>query len=341
MFKNSTRNVSDLVGSHRTELMGLAAFLVLFFHVWTPVLRSIPVIGLGEGFFKRIIYFSVDIFFFVSGFGLSHVGKITSVKTFYYRRLRRIVFPFLLIGIFTGFTKGWTFKQFLFAVTGTGFWTETIYYFLWFIPAILTLYLLFPLYKHFLSSAKHPVSFTVIILEMWLLFAMIGSDIIREDFYGFLNRIPIFLLGATLAELEARHIATPFSVPVCTVTLFVGLYLSYRTNYTDMFLLVPVSNCCIPNILITLSLCPLFSLLMEKLNTVNLFRRFFKFLGTFSLELYCVQEWLASLILEPVRALLPPFFTNIVILPLMILAGYLLAYINRLFMKGLDHAIAR
>ena len=96
-------NIIDLISSHRQELMGFAAFLVLFFHIWVPLFRSVPILREGEGFFKRIIYFSVDIFFFVSGFGLPRAIGKQSIILFYYRRIRRFIFPFLFIALLSFF----------------------------------------------------------------------------------------------------------------------------------------------------------------------------------------------------------------------------------------------
>lgn len=339
--KGQKKNYAELISAHRAELMGLSAFLVLFFHVWVPLFRSVPVLRQGEGFFKRIIYFSVDIFFFLSGMGLPRSIEKSSLSEYYYRRIRRIAFPFLCAALLSWPVRGWGFREFLYAITGFGFWTKTIYYFLWFIPAIFTLYTLFPLYYRFLSSSRHPIRFTAAALCIWLLFSLLGRTVIREDAYGFINRIPIFLIGVFLGDLSRREISIPLSLYPCYTFLVLGLYLAYRTNYTDLYLLVPESNCFLPSLFIALSLCPLFSLLMEKLQPGNAIKRFLVFLGGMSLELYCVQEWLASLIREPIIARLPPVLANPVIFLTIIVAGYGMAQINRLFVKRLDHAVLR
>ena len=339
--EDKKKNYAELISAHRAELMGLSAFLVLFFHVWVPLFRSVPVLRQGEGFFKRIIYFSVDIFFFLSGMGLPRSMEKSSLSEFYYRRIRRIAFPFLFAALLSWPVRDWGIKDFFYAITGLGFWTTTIYYFLWFIPAIFTLYILFPLYYRFLSSSGHPIRFTAIALSIWLLFSILGRTMIREDAYGFINRIPIFLIGVLLGDLSRRNISISLPLYPCYAFLILGLYLAYRTNYTGLYLLVPESNCFLPSLFIALSLCPLFSLLMEKLQRGNVIQRFLVFLGSISLELYCVQEWLASLIREPIIALLPPIFANPVIFLTIIAAGYGMALLNRLFVKRLDHAVLR
>ncbi len=340
-LKEQKISYTELISAHRTELMGLSAFLVLFFHVWVPLFRSVPVLRQGEGFFKRTIYFSVDIFFFVSGIGLPRSMQRSSLVEFYYRRIRRIAFPFLCAALLSWPIKGWGVKDFFYAVTGLGFWTKTIYFFLWFIPAIFTLYVLFPLYYRYLSSSDHPILFTAVAISVWLLFSIFGRKLIQEDAYGFINRIPIFLMGVMLGELSRRGVSISISLHLCFALLILGLYLAYRTNYTNLYLLVPESNCFLPSLFIALSICPLFSLLMEKLKPGTIIQQFLLFLGGISLELYCVQEWLASLIREPVRSQMPPILANPVIMISIIIAGYGMAHLNRLFVKRLDHAVLR
>ena len=71
-----------------------------------------------------------------------------------------------------------------------------------------------------------------------------------------------------------------------------------------MQLILPVSNCCIPNFLIAVSLPLLIAKVMDMLCTVKLIKyadiiliKIFSFFGMISLEFYCVQEWIAKKIL--------------------------------------------
>ena len=87
---------------------------------------------------------------------------------------------------------------------GIKFYTETIYQLLWFVPAILTLYLLFPLYYNFFKKASNKVEFTACVWIIWLLLTLALENIvgnIRPDFYGFTNRIPIFIVGILAGDI--------------------------------------------------------------------------------------------------------------------------------------------
>lgn len=78
-----------------------------------------------------------------------------------------------------------------------------------------------------------------------------------------------------------------------------GLYLSYLSIYEDMYILVPLSNCCVPNLLMSVSLSFLLPRFLSALNGKKCFRLLgkgltglFHFFGLFTLEFYCIQEWM-------------------------------------------------
>ena len=95
----SKYNQLDLLSKHRNSIMGFAALLILFFHSWLPIFNTIPIIGEIENIFKKISFCGVDIFFFMSGIGLTFSISNHSISEFYYKRLKRVLIPFLLITI--------------------------------------------------------------------------------------------------------------------------------------------------------------------------------------------------------------------------------------------------
>lgn len=85
-----------------------------------------------------------------------------------------------------------------------------------------------------------------------------------------------------------------------------GVLLAYLTNYRDYYVLVPVSNCCVPTFLLAISICFLLSKMLDMLLKTKGLRRIcemvlgiLNFYGTISLELYCIQEYLVSEFLYP------------------------------------------
>lgn len=123
----------------------------------------------------------------------------------------------------------------------------------------------------------------------------------RGDLYGFTNRIPVFLAGVLLGWLTQQKKTTFTKGTWCliAITFVAGLYLAYITNYKDYYLLVPTSNCCVPNFMISVSLPFLMAKFLDILSHAKYTKpvgigltKVLSFFGTFSLEFYCVQEWL-------------------------------------------------
>ncbi|NLI55014.1 MAG: acyltransferase [Clostridiales bacterium] len=282
--------------SMRQSLMGFAALWIYLYHVWIPILGGVPVLGQLETTLKYVGFSGVDIFFFLSGGGLVFSMSSRSVWGFYKRRLERILIPFLVAGIGFAIVRQWNVLTFLSYISGYRFYTKTIYGFLWYVPAILTLYLFFPLYYRFFSRSKRKTVFTAAVLAVWLTASILLKNTMREDLYGFTNRIPIFLLGVLCGEKMKEK---SDRLPACTPALIMGILalgvvLSYLTNVLKVEILFPASNACFPNILITLGIVFLTPWLKKNVvkRELPVLSKFLRFFGAMSLEFYCLQELL-------------------------------------------------
>jgi len=67
---------------NRSYLMGIAMLFVIVYHLFCWVFNPIGVCNIG--------YVGVDIFLFLSGFGLAHSFERNSLIDFYINRLKRI-----------------------------------------------------------------------------------------------------------------------------------------------------------------------------------------------------------------------------------------------------------
>lgn len=296
-----------LLSKYRGAIMGFAAIYILIFHEWQYVFTDYENAAVVESYIKRIGFLGVDIFFFLSGIGLTFSIKKGSLLSFYWRRLKRIILPFLAMGILRCVLEDWQTIDFVKNLTGYNFYFKSIYSFLWFVPAIITFYLLFPLYHWAFSRAKKPVIFTLSVLGIWLVLSLYVREIMRGDLYGFTNRIPIFVIGILIGWLTQKKKDEPFTRShwfLIAVLFVLGLHLAYLTNFEGLYVLVPTSNCCVPNMLIAVSLPFLMAKLLDILSNCQSSKAvswigkgltaFLKFFGMFSLEFYCVQEWLAG-----------------------------------------------
>ncbi|MBR6410758.1 MAG: acyltransferase [Clostridia bacterium] len=290
--------IGALINRHRKAIMGFAALYIFLFHEY---LRLSPDGSwLGE-IMRRPIrwgFVGVDIFFFLSGIGLTYAIGKTGILKFYYRRLRRVAFPYIVTGVVLAFIQNWTFSKFIGNVTGFNFFAKTMYSFLWFVTAVVTFYLLFPLYDKIMGQFKNKVVFTGIVLCIWLLLSMSLESTMagagRTEFYGFTNRIPVFVLGVMFGRItQERDIIVSRSGWVLIGLLHViGLFLAEKTCFSGWRILVPVSNCCIPNILSGITLVMLLAKLMDLLSRFKVMRAVEKGIGYFgviSLEFYCIQ----------------------------------------------------
>lgn len=294
-----------LVSRYRGAILGLATLWILEFHVMNAVFGlDTPIREMIEYRIKRYGYCGVDIFLLLSGMGLTYAIDKTKgllkLPVFFYRRIKRIALPALAIALIHFKLDGWSFEWFLSCISGKAFYTVSMYSYLWFVPAIMTLYVCFPLY--WLGFKKlGPYFWTSTMLLAWFFLILIFRNKIRGDLYGFFNRIPVFMLGILLGHLTETKKDMPFRrrayFPVFVLMAF-GFYLMEITNFQDFFLVVPTSNCFLPTLTISLSLPFLLAKLLNEMEC----RRFLcipgkiingllKFFALFSMEMYCLQEW--------------------------------------------------
>lgn len=329
--------------------MGFAALWVLIFHEWVPVFEGSGKLQAAEEFVKRIGFCGVDIFLFLSGIGMTYaIKKTKSLSAFYYKRLKRILFPFITVAVVSAVLEGWPIIKFLKNISGATFYLEDIYLFLWFVPAILTFYLLFPLYYHFFEKAANKIIFSCSILLVWLLFSNMARGTTRVDLFGFTNRIPIFLIGILMGYFFQirRAVFDRATWILLGLMLILGLYLEYMASYTGMYILVPVSDCCVPNILIAVSLsfllCGFLDLLHESRHMWVIGDRLitiFGFYGKFSLELYCIQELAGERILPGIAARHGKLITNIIFFAIVTVTAFLMSIIAKYFWRLIDGGV--
>lgn len=300
-----------LLHRYRGAVMGFAALWILVFHEWLPVFGNYPKLAWIENFIQRIGFCGVDIFLFLSGIGMVYsIEKSERISVFYYKRIKRIVFPFLLVALIRWRFDGWTAAEFLKNILGVNFFRVDIYTYLWFVPMIMIFYLLFPPYYRFFKKASNQFIFTGCVLTIWLIWSLKVRMTLRIDMFGMTNRIPIFVIGI-LAGWAARNkkvIFDKLTWGFLVLVLVLGLYLSYLTGYLGLYILVPVSDCCVPNILLACSLSFLIPGVLYQLCEKSPFKiagwvisYILSFYGMFTLEFYCIQEWLGGRIIQRMR----------------------------------------
>lgn len=291
------KNIWSLIAKYRIHIMGAAALWVFAFHEWRTLFESWGAAGTAIRFVFGIGFAGVDIFLLLSGMGLTHAIDKYSLGEFYKRRFLRVLLPCVLTLMGMMLLQGWSFLHFLKVVSGYSFYFENMYTALWFSFAILALYLVFPLYYALFRRASRKVLFTALMLLVWYgaSVALIGT--LREDLYGFTNRIPIFLVGILCGWLSQnkRLVFTWKHTLGCVAALMTGFVLAFLVRYQGLYLLLPDSSSCVPNFLMAIGavlLLPQILNFLEK-HCVKLAKCvlcILAFYGTMSFEFYCIQE---------------------------------------------------
>lgn len=318
-------SVGKLCRKYRTALMGLAALSIFFFHEHQPLFTGVRVLGGCEALIKTVGCDGVEIFFLLSGIGLNFsYAKNPDIAAFYKRRLRRLALPFVLVGLLRLCTDRWSLLRFLTSITGLRFYLRDIYSLLWFVPAIMTLYLLFPLCYTLMGRCKSPARFTLYAITLWLLGAIVGNNFIRSDLYGFINRIPVFLIGIAVGRTLSDGGDIELSAPdylAAALSGAVGVYLHYLTTVRGVILPL-YCEYALSGTLVALAVSVLVPAALEAVSARRL-TAVLGFFGEMSLEFYCLQEWIGERLLPHFSAL-PAFLSNLLLFAAVTAAARLL-----------------
>lgn len=313
-------DIGFLLSKYRVQIMGVATLWIMMFHAWHPIFGEYRIIGDLEEFLKRTGFCGVDIFLLVSGFGLVHAINRYDLVTFYKRRFWNVYPPFLFAAFGIGFFRGWGICDILKKVTFVTFFVENMYGYLWYVPAILLFYLFFPIYYGVFLRSKNKIIFTGAAIVIWYCISIALDGVMRSDFYGMTNRIPVFLIGILVgwSRENVKLYSNILTRIAAVLMLSLGVVCAFMTTYKERYLLVPMSNCCVPNFLISISSCFLLVQVFELMeryfkHTGRVLLRILAFFGSFSLPIYCIQEYIHTDITKNI------FMDSVLILDLILL----------------------
>ena len=210
-----------LITKYRSQLFGISLVWIFFRHTYfysnfTYGLLD-PLVHIGDC--------GVDVFMFLSGFGLYFsFTKTPNVRKFYKKRVIRILpVVLILLTIFAIFGDIILCKP-ISTVFSLSYWFFAFYCDYWFIGAILFLYLYYPIIHRLLlkNTSKFASIFVVL--------GVLGVVVIRQlniEFFGQLQlyfaRIPIFVLGSVFAKNTQLFKKTliVFLLLICIPGLFI------------------------------------------------------------------------------------------------------------------------
>lgn len=280
-----------IISKYRNHIMGFAMLWVILFHSKSTIngpLNIIKVIGYG----------GVDIFLMLSGLGLyfSYV-KNENKKEFYYRRLIRILPTYIpLVLIFTIISHKIDIKTIFLNITTLSFWMNNPNKFDWYIPSLMILYLITPVYLDYFE--KYRSKATLLLIFLSIILSIILSTTKLNYLLIFTIRIPVFLLGIQIGYyIDIDKKIELKSILLYIILLVVGLiFLIFNIKFFDKYLF-SLGLWWYPFILITLPLCLLLSALFDFINIkIKLMNKVLLFFGVYSLEIYIFHERILNIV---------------------------------------------
>lgn len=306
---------------NKKVIMSFSALMIIIFHLWINITKPNTTIYLVETYLRYIGYIGVDIFFFLSAYSLAN-NKIDNYSNFIIKRFKKIYLKFIIFGVIAFFFNKWSFLKLLKIIFGIEFLTKGGGSFLWFIPAIMIIYVLLPLYKKL--DNKYKIITPIITIITYLILVITLSINKKITLLIFINRIPIILLGYYFSKLKIfeklqKNNLLYYCVALC-LTIF-GLFFNYYLYLNHFYLSY------FQDIFYVLSIPLIIGviLLLDKIKSNKLFN----YLGSITLEIYAIQMIFGySLTGKLVKIISNSFLTNIISIVIVILIA---SFFNLIF----------
>ena len=289
-------------------LQVIAAFQILFFHLWAP-LTSTQI----EQFVLKTAYVGVDMFFFLSAYSLA--GREIDYVPFLKDRVLKLYAKFaFFVLIMALFSKSFGVIRAVKSLTFIEFFQKGGGAFLWFIPAILILYIIYPLFLKWNSRFK-----VIWVLLIWLTGSVFAEHVLSYTaVFIFTNRIPVILAGYLFKTYctKNNNLRRSFIVLIPLGALLLHMYgFKVRLNFPikDMFYVLAIPS--------VLGLVTLSSYVKKYAVTESL--------GSITLELYAVQMIFGQRILIWAYNVFNKnaLLTNIFVTGVMLLLAYIISYV--------------
>lgn len=208
---------------NKKTIMAVSALLILIFHLWANITQS----GF-EIFLKQICVIGVDMFFFISAYSISKKKEI-KYKEFILNRFNNIYFKFFILAIIALIYSKWKFSKFFKTILGIDLFLSGGGSFLWFLPGIMFIYLLFPFFIK--VDKKYPLITPIVGLIFFLIFTVCVSMFTNYNAIFILtNRLPILLLGYYFGKYNVVEMLDKNKVLcwfIIVSLLIVGNFISY------------------------------------------------------------------------------------------------------------------
>lgn len=302
-------------------IMFFSALLILIFHFWINIVERTSTFYDIETFIRQICFIGVDIFFFLSSYSISK-SNIENYKEYVIVRFKKVYILFIIFSLIATFYFKWDLKTFILTINGLNLFIKGGGSFLWFVPAIMIVYMLLPLFNKINNKYKG-----VIIFDLWLLLTIIISlNSSYSQVLIFTNRIPIILIGCYLSKNNIiDKLSKKKYLLIMSFLLIIGILLLY--NFKDINIIYIKDLFYLTAIPFTLGLILLLDLIPQNkiINT----------LGNVTLEMYGIQMIFGYKIATIIfKLFVNPLISNIITIIIIILLSLSINYfINLVLLK--------
>lgn len=286
------QTIQRRLSAYRNEIKGFAILWVVLFHAqlgWSGLLYDVQKIGYG----------GVDIFLFLSGFGLYHSLSVNREPASYFkRRAMRLLpayVPFCLVWLAVmlplyGGGLATSLRILAGNLTMLGYLADVPLVINWYMSLLLLTLLLAPVLYLCLKPGKH---YWLRVCAVMAALFLAGFAYIGNDRYMVMARLPIFALGMVFARPYDEEKQTK-ALPVGLAAAFaVGMALLYLCHARYPQLLNDYAMYWHPFVLITPALCVGLGWISGHLPAV--LRRLLGSLGRASFEIFLFNAWLEVL----------------------------------------------
>lgn len=285
--------------------------MILIFHLWINI-TSFKI----ESYIRWICIIGVDIFFFISAYSISK-RKIINYKEFLINRFINIYLKFILLTIIYAVYKQIDIVVFIKTILGIELFESGGGSFLWFIPAIMIMYILLPLYKK-IDNNKYVLPIICVIYLTLVISISLLTDI--KTIFIFINRIPILLCGYYFAKYNIFEKLSKKSYYILASILTIGgLVLTYNLfiNRINVEWFYDI------NYIINIPLIIGVILLFDCIKTNKLF----DVIGSSTLEIYGLQMIFGFKIANEIYRITDSrLLTNLLVIIVIIVLSMLLSY---------------
>ncbi|MDL2243392.1 acyltransferase [Bacteroidales bacterium OttesenSCG-928-J19] len=334
----------SLISRYRTPLMGFAILWVVFFHLPYELSSGVPSFVKS---IKSIGYGGVDIFLFLSGFGLyySLSKNDFNLREYYRSRFTRILPEFwvvlLLFFISNMDFSPRSFYNLICKATTLGYWVRGygIPFTLWYISSIIGFYAVYPFFfkkfkEYGISMAIKSIIAALALIMIYALIAVYVFD--NRNFGGLLiltiSRIPVFIIGTIFGYATKNNINFTLSPIKIVLILFSVVIAALSLPIFFIFFKDYLWTCSLyflPFIILTPALCVIICIIISKKKFLSSMLVPF---GTISLELYLFHEYFFEKLFGYLSTSFNQIIASLLLVGLSIVCACILYFINNKYL---------